>query len=220
MPRRRRLILPGFPHHVTHRGNRRTNIFREQTDYQFYLGKLSDYLEKFQIRLYSYCLMTNHIHLIPVPNSRTALSRCLHDLHGLYADYFNRKYGLCGHLWQGRFYSCVLDDSHLWNAVRYVERNPVRSGLVDRAELYRWSSAAAHCGLRQDRLLDESFPPTGLVSDWKAWLNPDQSESELEQIRASTRKGVPYASKAFSQGLETLFGISLLPRRKGRPTKN
>jgi len=219
MPRRRRLILPGFPHHVTHRGNRRTDIFREKTDYHFYLDKLSDYLEKYRIRLYSYCLMTNHVHLIPVPDSRDALSRGLHDLHGCYADYFNRKYCLKGHLWQGRFYSCVLDDSHLWNAIRYVERNPVRSGLVAEADRYRWSSAPAHCGLIKNRLLDKSFPPPGLVPDWKLWLEPDQPESELEQIRNSTWRGIPCASKAFSKELETLLGIPLLPRKRGRPYK-
>ena len=131
MPRRPRLILPGFSHHVTHRGNRHADIFCEEADYCFYLEKLSRYLRKYPLRLYSYCLMTNHVHLIPVPESRSALSLCLHDLHGLYADYFNRKYRLSGHLWQERFFACVLDESHLWNAFRYVERNPVRARKKD-----------------------------------------------------------------------------------------
>lgn len=219
MPRRRRLVLPGFPHHVTQRGNHRAKTFREKADYHFYLDQLSKYLEKYEIRLYSYCLMSNHVHLILVPNSRQSLSKCLHDLHGLYADYFNGKYGVSGHLWQGRFFSCVLDDSHLWNAIRYVERNPVRSGLVTRAELYPWSSAPVHCGLKENRLLDGNFPPAGLIPDWKRWLNLDQPESELEEIRKSTWKGIPYASKALTEELETLMGIRLLPRKKGRPTK-
>jgi len=132
MPRRPRLILPGFPHHVTHRGNRRAEIFREESDYRFYLRKLGEYIQKYAIRIYSYCLMTNHVHLIPVPDSRSALSQCMHDLHGLYVDYFNRKYRLSGHLWQERFFACVLDDSHLWNAIRYVERNPVRARMVEK----------------------------------------------------------------------------------------
>ena len=219
MPRRRRLILPGFPHHVTQRGNHRSDTFREKEDYQFYLVQLSKYLKKYGIRLYSYCLMQNHVHLIPVPNSRTSLSRCLHDLHGLYADYFNGKYDVSGHLWQGRFFSCVLDSPHLWNAIRYVERNPVRSRLVTKAELYPWSSAPFHCGLKQDRLLDSNFPPSGLIQDWRHWLDLDQPEAEVQEIRSSTWKGVPYASKAFTRELEALSGIRLLPRKRGRPSE-
>jgi putative transposase len=219
MPRRRRVILPGFPHHVTHRGNRRLDIFREDVDYRFYLRKLSEYTRQYAIDLYSYCLMNNHVHLIPVPDSRTALSSCLHDLHGLYADYFNRKYELSGHLWQERFFACVLDNSHLWNAIRYVERNPVRAEIVTRAENYHWSSAQAHCRLREDDLLDEDFPPPGLIPDWSLWLESELSDSELEQIRSATHKGIPYSSKAFAQGLESLLGIRILPRKKGRPIK-
>ena len=146
MARRRRIILPRFPHHVTHRGNRRADIFRDDSDRRFYLSKAAEYSLKYQVRLYSYCLMTNHVHLIPVPESRASLSQCLHDLHGRYADYFNQKYGLVGHVWQERFYSCVLDDAHLWNAVRYVEQNPLRAEMVKKAEGYLWSSARAHCG--------------------------------------------------------------------------
>jgi putative transposase len=216
MGRRRRIILPGFPHHVTARGNRRADVFRDTEDRLVYLSKLRDYAEKHRVALYSYSLMTNHTHKIAVPSTPDSLSGLMHDLNGAYAAYFNRKYEHCGHLWQKRFFACVLDEAHLWNAVRYVERNPVRAGLVERAEDYPWSSAAAHCGLRADPLLDQDFPPAGLVPDWAAWLATELSEEHLEEIRSNTRKGIPWASVPFLRELERLFGIPLLPRKRGR----
>jgi putative transposase len=169
-----------------------------------------------QISEITYSLMTNHTHKIAVPSTPDSLSGLMHDLNGAYAAYFNRKYEHCGHLWQKRFFACVLDEAHLWNAVRYVERNPVRAGLVERAEDYPWSSAAAHCGLRADPLLDQDFPPAGLVPDWAAWLATELSEEHLEEIRSNTRKGIPWASVPFLRELERLFGIPLLPRKRGR----
>lgn len=211
--------MPGFPHHVTHRGNRKSNVFIDEADRKFYLDNLLDYSEKYKIRIYSYCLMTNHIHLIPVPESRSSLSQCLHDLHGRYADYFNRKYDLVGHVWQERFYACVLDESHLWNAVRYVEQNPVRAKMVENAEDYVWSSARPHCGLVEDPVLDRNFPPAGLIPDWRLWLQPELSVQELEKIRNATSKGIPYSSEGFMKELEMLLGIPILPRKRGRPPK-
>ncbi len=220
MSRRPRVIVPGFPHHVTHRGNRHAPVFRDEGDRRFYLSKLALYSERHGIRLYSYSLMTNHVHHVLVPPTTKAASCCLHDLHGLYADYFNGKYGHDGHLWQERFYACVLDDSHLWNAVRYVEQNAVRAGLVERAEDYRWSSARAHCGYILDPLLDPEFPPTGLISDWRAWLSDELSTEALEEIRTATRKGVPCANEEFIRELERLTGMRLLPRRPGRKARS
>ncbi len=219
MSRRPRLILPGFPHHITHRGNRRAPIFRDDADRRFYLSKLALYAERYGIRLYAYSLMTNHVHHILVPPTREAASCCFRDLHGLYADRFNGKYGVDGHLWQERFYACLLDDAHLWNAVRYVEQNPVRAGLVERAEDYRWSSARAHCGLIIDPLLDPNFPPDGLIADWRTWLADELSTEALEEIRTATWKGVPYANEDFIRGLERLTGISLSPRHQRKPPR-
>ncbi len=216
MPRKPRIILPGFPHHVTHRGNRRAPIFCDDNDRRFYLNKFKRYAKKYEVRIYSYSLMPNHVHHISVPGTESALSCCLHDLHGVYADYFNLKYGLVGHLWQERFFACVLDDSHLWNAVRYVETNAVRAGIVVRAEDYRWSSARDHCGLAKDPLLDPQFPPDGLIPDWAEWLVTGLEETEITRIRKATRTGVPYATDSFIRELERIFSARLLPRKRGR----
>ena len=114
--------------------------------------------------------MDNHVHHVVVPVREDSLHRTIKSAHGDYTTYLNRKYGWVGHAWQGRFDSFPMDESHCWNAIRYVERNPVRAGMVARAEDYLWSSAAAHCGLRDDSLLNDDFPPTGVIRNWSEWL--------------------------------------------------
>lgn len=189
------------------------DIFRDNEDREVYLVLLQKYVAEYDVEIYSYCLMTNHTHDVMVPPEEDSLSCLFHDLNGAYSKYFNKKYGYCGHLWQKRFFACILDDTHLWKAVRYVERNSVEAGIVERAEDYRWSSAAAHCGLREDPLLSDRFPPEGLQMDWSSWLKKEVSQEELEAIRIATRKGIPYASDAFIDELEALLGVRIRPKR-------
>ena len=116
MARLRRVIAPGLPHHVTQRGNQKANVYRDEQDRKVYSRLLQERSNHYSIDILSYCLMTNHIHLVVVPHRKDSLSRGLRDAHGFYAVYFNRKYNLTGHFWQGRFYSCVLDEVGLWCA--------------------------------------------------------------------------------------------------------
>src|SRR5882672_3875733 len=158
MPRSHRITLPGFPHHVTQRGNRRANVFLDDSDRHIYLKMLVKRCIEYSLRIWAYCLMDNHVHLIAVPDREDSLSLALQQLHSGYATYFNLRHSKSGHLWQGRFKCAVMDSAHLWNGVRYVERNPVRAGIVARAQDYTWSSAASHCGLRADRILSNDLP--------------------------------------------------------------
>ncbi len=144
MARLKRIVVPGLPHHITQRGVRRADIFLEPEDRQVYGRLLVAACEQYSLVSQAYCWMTNHIHLIAVPTYETSLAFVMRDTSGLYAIYFS-NYVFSGHLWQARFYSCVLDEDHFWSAIRYVERNPVRARMVGRAEDYRWSSARAHC---------------------------------------------------------------------------
>jgi putative transposase len=159
--------------------------------------------------------MTNHVHLVLVPGRFQALSQMLRDTHTAYALRFNLQNGVSGHLWQGRFFSCVLDDSYVWAAVRYVEQNPVRAGLVTQAEAYPWSSAAAHCGLRMDLLLSSGFPPAGSVTNWGEWLAGEEAVPSAV-IRRQTHTGRPCGSAAFIVGLEERMNRPLNPRKRGR----
>lgn len=217
MARLPRIILPGFPHHLTQRGNRKAQVFFDDEDFECFLHLLRKYSRRHELELWSYCLMANHFHIVGQPHTRLGLSRCFHDLDGHYAQYFNFRYGLTGHLWQDRFFGCVLDASHLWNAVRYVENNPKEAGLVVLAEDYRWSSAAAHCGLRVDPVLtpNTGFPPPGLISDWSTWLQGGPTEAEITQIRQATKRGLPCGSDSFIRQLEAMLGIRLRPLKPG-----
>ena len=216
MARQPRITVPELPHHVTHRGNRKADIFLDDIDRQVYIKKLIDQCIKEKVRIWAWCLMCNHVHLIAVPERVDSLSRAFQRIHGDYAEYFNARYSKIGHLWQDRFNAPVLDERHLWNAVRYVERNPVRAGMVKRAEDYRWSSAAAHCGLRSDRILSNDLPLLREIPDWSAWLAEQELQSDLNFIRSRTRTGRPCADDDFIRNMEKTLGRQLLPKRPGR----
>jgi putative transposase len=154
------------------------------------------------------------------PKGREEHLEALHEAHTAYAKYYNAKYGFTGHVWESRPYISAMDESHMWNAIRYVERNPVRAGIVARAEEYLWSSAAAHCGLRDDILLSAEFPPEGVISDWSEWLRIDHSEEERRAIRNHLKTGLPLCSPQSLPELEAITGQNLHPQKRGRPRKN
>jgi putative transposase len=208
-----------MPHHLTQRGNRREEIFFAPADRDKYAALMRDCSLRHGLTILAYCWMTNHVHLVAVPASAYSLAKTLRDAHTAYALYVNRREHLSGHLWQGRFFSCVLDEWHLQAAVRYVERNPVRAGLAKRAEDWPWSSAAAHCGLRSDALLSGPLPWADEVADWSGWLaEPDDGQAGA--IRSATHTGRPCGSAKFIQGLENTLGRILRPAKRGRKPKS
>src|SRR3954449_7601257 len=137
MGRFARVVVVDVPHHITERGNARQVILDNDGDRMTYLGLLRQYSQLHGLTLLGYCLMSNHVHLIAVPHGANALAQSLKQAHGRYASYWNARQSSTGHVWQGRFYSCPLDESHLWAALRYVELNPVRAKMVASAELWR-----------------------------------------------------------------------------------
>ena len=222
MPRIARPVAPGVPHHVTQRGNRREAVFFADGDRAAYLACLTDHCRKHAVEVLGYCLMTNHVHLVVVPTSANGLEKVFRPLHTHYALRVNRQRGWSGHVWQGRYFSSPLDEAYFWAAMRYVERNPVRAGLVRRAEDYRWSSARAHCGLEQDPVLtnESHWSETyRMISDWSAWLaEPDRIE-HIDIIRHHVTRGLPCGEEAFVREMETRFGQLLRPKSVGRPRK-
>src|SRR5262245_8130602 len=200
MSRIARPVAPGVPHHVTQRGNRREPVFFSDSDRAAYLACLDDHCRKHAVEVLGYCLMTNHVHLVVVPTTANGLEKVFRPLHTHYAQRLNRQRGWSGHVWQGRYFSSPLDEAYFWAAMRYVERNPVRAGLVQRAEDYCWSSARAHCGLQQDPVLtnDGHWKETWqMMSDWSAWLaEPDRIE-HIDVIRHRVARGLPCGGEAF-----------------------
>lgn len=222
MPRLSRAVFAGVPHHVTQRGNRREEIFFADEDRAAYLSWLKEYGELHDVEILAYCLMSNHIHLVAVPATDDGLQKMLKPLHMRYAQRVNRARGWKGHLWQGRYFSSPLDEAYLWAAVRYVERNPVRAGMVRKAEAYRWSSAAAHCGTEQDALLDlESVwnKQFATIENWSEWLAEGDEADELQILRRNVEKGLPCGSESFVQALGNQVGRMLMHRPQGRPKK-
>jgi putative transposase len=219
MSRVARVVMPGLPHHISHRGNRGLEVLFSDEDRQQYLIWLAEYAERHEVKVWAYCLMTNHVHLIVVPASGEALARVIQPLQMRHAQKTNARYEWTGHLWHGRYFSCVLDDAHLWEAVRYVECNPVRAGLVDEAEEYDWSSAPVHCGLRSDPALGPDLPLLKKIDDWSSWLREPLDEAALGRIRRRTRSGLPCGDEAFLRRIGKLVGRTLVDRPQGRPRK-
>lgn len=216
MARSKRLVVPGEPHHVTQRGNRREQVFFTPADRRLYLMLLKAAAESKRFQVWAYCLMDNHVHLIVVPELEDSLTKGLAEVHSMYSRHINFRNGWKGHIWQGPFYSCVLDEAHLIAAVRYVETNPVRAGLVGVAEAYPWSSARAHAGGEVDPILSSHFLTTQF-GDWSAFLKDDPQPQVVNSLRRHTRTGRALGSAAFLTRLEHHSGRRVAPRRPGRP---
>jgi putative transposase len=150
MPRRARVVFEGVVHHITQRGNYRQNVFEDDSDKSKYIEFIREYSEKYGMKIYAYCLMSNHVHFIAAPVKEDSLAMTFKYSNMRYSSYFNRKNKRSGHLWQGRFYSCPLQFEHALEALRYVERNPVRARMVDLPWEYEWSSAREHVGFNAE----------------------------------------------------------------------
>jgi putative transposase len=222
VPRLARVVFPAYPHHVTQRGNRRAQVFFSPSDYRSYLELLRDYTERHSVTVLAYCLMPNHVHLVLVPQSSNGLHRVMLPVNMRYAQRFNRERDLVGVVWQGRYFSSVLDGGYLRNAIRYVELNPVRSNLVARPENYEWSSAPVHCARGTDGLLAMNPWYERLlagIADWRAWLTRGLDREALDTLRRNSAKGLPCGSAEFIEGLEKLSGRILRVRKRGRRGK-
>jgi putative transposase len=218
MPRIARIIAPSYPHHITQRGNNRATVFFDDEDRLTYLKLITGNAKKYYLQILAYCLMDNHIHLLAVPETETALSRGIGLTNMMFTQYLNRKMHQSGRIWQNRFFSCVVEsDRHLWAVARYIECNPLKAGVVDSAELYRWSSAKAHITGTKDPLLYT-----------RSWLSPKkrptyaefvrvEDEATDDAIRKATRTGRPCGSEKFIDKLELQLQQSLRPKKPGRP---
>jgi putative transposase len=180
---------------------------------------LAEYCHRFSVDIWAYCLMPNHVHHVCVPRDADPLAKALNTLHMRYSQYFNNKKGHHGHLWQGRFYSSIIDDRHALEAIRYDETNPVCWGLVADAAAYPWSSARGHALAASDPVLQDGCSIVRGAGDWKAYLSAASDAELVEDIRRNMRTGRPCGDKEFVRTLEILLNRSLTARPRGRPTK-
>ena len=216
MARFARLVVPEYPHHITQRGVRSMDVFADNHDRLTYLQIMAEESAASGVTVLAWCLMTNHVHLIAVPEHETSLARSIGETHRRYTRMKNFKEGVRGYLFQGRFGSCVLDQQHLLAAARYVERNPVVAGMVSSPVDYPWSSARYHCGISdQDPLIKTPQLPE-LVDDWSQFLQTtDEKQDRL--IFQKTKTGRPVGGSAFVEKLEQFTGRVLkMKTRAGR----
>ena len=218
MPRVARIVVPGFAHHVTQRGSNRADVFFVDDDRRVYLELLRKGAERHGLRVEGYCLMSNHVHVVGIPAREESPARAMALAHLLYTQYINRMHGRSGRLWQNRFFSCPLDDAHREAALCYVDANPVRAGMVARAEDYRWSSAACHCGGADDSgLLDAAawgreFP----AATWQQVLS-ERTDASCDALRRHTRSGRPLGTDSFLSQIESALGRRVRALPVGRP---
>jgi len=217
MARLARIVIPGMPHHVTQRGNRREPTFFCEEDYATYLELMREWCAREGVAIWAYCLMPNHVHLIAVPEREDGLRRAIGEAHRRYTRRVNFRERWRGHLWQERFASFVLDEPYLLAAARYVELNPVRAGLVIAPSDYRWSSARAHLNGKDDCLVKVS-PLLAIAGNWRRLLTSALTEEELKRFRAHERTGRVLGDDEFLKRLEKQLG-RVLRRQKPGPKK-
>ncbi len=238
MPRVARIVIAGVAHHITQRGNNRQDVFFVDDDRQVYLDLLHTQCQCYGVSVTGYCLMTNHVHIVGIPQTEDALAKAIGRTHFLYTQYINKMHDRSGHLWQNRFYSCPMDEAHALQALCYVELNPVRAGMENAEKAgtgtarcsrcqspfspcdYPWSSAAAHCG-------SETFHPVLDMAQWRTimpdavWreiLNQFTGDFEIvETLRQHTHTGRPLGSDSFISKMERIAGCRLRPLPVGRP---
>ena len=217
MPRVKRISAPGIVQHVMNRANRRATIFYQPADYEAFLALLLEAGRKFQVRLLAFCLMPNHWHLVLVAMEGGEISAYMRWLTGTHVRRYHRLYNLdgTGHLYQGRYTSVpVQSDGHLLVVIRYVEANPVRAGLVSRAENWPWSSLGATDSVRDQLVIDGPVPRP---ADWIEQVN--EALSDLQRIRRSVAKGTPFGSPSWTAQTAGQHGLQFTMRSRGRPKK-
>jgi putative transposase len=218
MPRIARVVAAQYPHHVTQRGNNRADVFFDEEDKAFYIKTLKDYSQKYEVKIWAYCLMPNHVHLLVVPAKEASLARCIGRTNLIYTQHINKKYNRSGRLWQNRFFSTIVDEeAYLWAVVRYIELNPVKAGHAEKPEQYQWSSCRASISGRSDALINgHGWLDDSNRSEYKKFLLQQDPVME-EQIRRATSTGRPLGGEYFIKNIENKLARRLFPCRAGRP---
>jgi REP-associated tyrosine transposase len=225
MPRKARVILPNTPHHIVQRGHNRKAVFVEGEDYQYYLENLKYWKSELDIKVYSYCLMTNHIHLVVEPGEfPTDVGELMKQLAARQTRYVNKLERRTG-LWESRYkISPIETDAYLLQCCRYVELNPVKASMVVLAEDYPWSSYRAKLVLQEESWLDRDACYLGLGADkqereaaYRAFVEISVSAEEQRFIQAALERNQLTGGNSFIDEVEQRTGLRIEYRGQGRP---
>ena len=227
MARLPRLVVPNQPHHIIQSGNDRQAIFRDPEDYRTFLGWLREAARQFKVAIHAYVLMPNHLHLLATPADATGLARMMQWVGRHYVPYFNAKYQRVGTLWQGRYRATVIDaEKYFLACSRYIELNPVRSGLADAPAEYPWSSCAHHIGAKQDPIITDHLiywslgnTPFAREATYQEIMEQKPDAEEVNILTESALKGWALGSEKFKASLEKQAKRRVSPAKRGRPAK-
>ena len=222
-----RPVAYGLVYHAINRGNNRAAVFFSAEDYLAFLKAVAQTQQRYPFRLFGYCLMTNHFHLLLSPERGQSVSRILQSLTVAHTWHYHKARATVGHVWQGRFKSPVIqDDDHALVVLRYVEANPLRAGMVTNLAAYPWSSYRVH-GLGQRDSLVSPLPVWDALrklaverqAHWRQWVHSPLTESELAAVRRSVVSGRPDGSEQWSKHTAAILGLGKPQRPRGRPRK-
>ena len=219
MPRPPRQIFAGQFYHVLNRANRRDVVFHDTADYAAFIQLIGKAQEHVPLPLLGACLMPNHVHLVVRPIADTDLARWMQWLFTTHARHYHEKHHTTGHVWQGRYKHCTVQDDHyLLTLLRYVERNALRANLVARAEDWRWGSL----NWRQNAIstLELTTPPMELPAWWAEFVNQPQTAAELQDIRASVNRQRPYGAPEWVEANAEAAGLEQTLCSVGRPRRS
>jgi putative transposase len=216
MARAVRGFIDGGIYHILNRGNGRQTVFFKDGDYQAFMDLMNESRKVFDFKLYAYCIMPNHFHLVVECSKAETYSSWMQWLTGTYACRYHKHYGGNGHVWQGRFKSFLIQtDEYLLTVLRYVEANPVRAGMVDFADLWSWSSHNQRIGKISADLIDN--PPIEMPLAWAEWVNRAIGDAELKAIRKSVNRQAPFGESSWQYKICQQLGMESVLRPCGRP---
>lgn len=229
MPRIGRVVLPNYPHHVVQRGHNRQVVFAEVCDYEYYLSNLRELKESLDVKVYAYCLMTNHVHLLLSPSDTpSSLGQLMKALAARMTRYRNKLEGRSGTLWESRYKSSIVQtDTYLMACSRYIELNPVRAHIVSSAENYPWSSYRLHVTEPTESNwldIDPCFMALGITEivrrdRYKQFVGQAAPSGEVKLIRNALQRGQLTGAPRFVEEIEHITGLRILDRGQGRPAK-
>lgn len=221
MSRIARVVGPGLPHHIVHRGNRRERIFLQEDDWKHYLSLLNKSCERYSVSVWAWSLMPNHVHLLLCPQDIWGLAKTMQRVARNYSLSINQRHGWSGRLWESRYYSCVVEkESYLWAVCRYIEMNPVRAGLVSKPEEWQWSSARAHLlGEEEEQIKLYRWLKENDRKDYTMFVQREVLTEELLFIQQTTSSGRPLGKGNFVTDFERHLGRRIRPNKRGRHPK-
>ncbi|HET7609467.1 MAG TPA: transposase [Gammaproteobacteria bacterium] len=227
MPRSARVVVPAHAYHVFQRGHNQQACFAETGDYERYLANLAELKEELGVKVYAWCLMTNHVHLLLEPSTATSLGLLMKRLSGRQTRYHNRLEQRSGTLWEGRYKSSLVQsEAYLLACCRYIELNPVRACIVAAPEDYRWSSCRARLGYARSTILDLDPCYQELAADesvrrerYREFLQSAIPEGEWALIRTAVRRGQLTGNEAFRQQVAATLHRRIENRGPGRPAR-